>query len=205
MDEDDYELVTVANTRVLPPATTTSDNRNNLSTAATTNPIEVMQAKPQSTGKSRAMMLVALIATIAIMVLAIIVILVIFSPQSSGSNSELEAIKQQIENLRMSMSQIQQSNASSLQGTFEAEISRQSIQDMIDNSIQQLKVQINNSQLSIQGVREKVKYTEQNIKNMVENLTLSLTQNFEEVIHETKSNVSQVFEQLEIQLADTHA
>ena len=161
MEDDPYELVTIPNTHVLPPATTTSDNRDNLATPANMNPTIQMQAKPQSTGKSCAMMLVALIATIAIMVLAIIVILIIFSPQSSGSNSELEAIEQQIENLRTSMSQVQQSNASSLQGAFEAEISRQSIQDMIDNSIQQLKVQINNSQLSIQGVREKVKYTEQ--------------------------------------------
>ena len=120
MDEDDYELVTVANTHVLPPAT-----RDNLSTAATTNPIEVMQEKPQSTGKSRAMMLVALIATIAIMVLAIIVILVIFSPQSSGSTSDIEAIKQQIDSLRMTVSQIQQSNL-----TFGTEISRQTIQEL---------------------------------------------------------------------------
>ena len=38
----------------------------------------------------------------------------------------------------------------------------------------------------------------------MKNLTLSLIKNFEAVIHKTKSNVSQIFEQLEIQLADTH-
>ena len=130
------------------------------------------------------MMLVALIATIAIMVLAVIMISVIFSPQSSNSNSDIEAMKQQIENLRMAVSQIQQTNVSSLKATFGTEISRQSIQDMIDNSIQQLQVQV---------------------ENKVENLALSLTQDSEEIIHEVKLNASRNFEQLNIQMATASA
>ena len=184
MENDVYELPTMAATHVLPPATEKSDNRENLATVANTNPTVQMQTKPQSTGKSRAMMLVALIATIAIMVLAVIVISVIFSPRSSNSNSDIEAMKQQIENLRMAVSQIQQTNASSLKGTLGAEISRQSIQDMIDNSIQQLQMQV---------------------ENKMENLTLSLTQDSEEIIYEVKLNASRNFEQLNIQMATASA
>ena len=181
MEDDPYDEIAMGTTQAPPPATTTTGNKNIPTTAANTSPTVLMQAKPQSTGKSRAMMLVALIATIAIMVLAVIMISVIFSPRSSNSNSDIEAMKQQIENLRMAVSQIQQTNASA---TFGAEISRQSIQDMIDNSIQQLQVQV---------------------EKKVENLTSSLTQDSEEIIHEVKLNASQNFEQLNIQMATASA
>ena len=199
MEDDTYETMTTDAIQAHPPATITRDNKDSLTTAATMNPTVVTPAKPQSTGKSCAMILVGVIATIAITVLAIIVISVIFSPQSSNSNSDIQVMKQQIENMRMAMSQIQQSNASLFQATFRAEISLQSIQDMIDNSIQQLQVQVNNSQLSIKGVEGKVKHAEENIENMVKNLTVSAAQVFEEI----KFNTSQKFKQLEIQLANT--
>ena len=57
-DVYDLHVAITANTHVLPTATTTSDNRDYLTIAATTNPIEVIQTKPQSIGKSNAMRLI---------------------------------------------------------------------------------------------------------------------------------------------------
>ena len=82
------------------------------------------------TGKTCAIILVTLIAVFAIVVIAIFAAMVIFNPQTRESNSEIETLKQQIENLRTTVSQIQQSSVSSIQGNIREEILRQGIQEM---------------------------------------------------------------------------
>ena len=153
-----------------------SDSRVNLTTTANGNHSELNQRKPQSTGKMCAMMLVALIAVLATLVLAGIVALILFTPQITGSNSEIETLKQQVESLRMAMTYIQQTNASSFQGTSREEVSRQVIQEILDisiqtlqlhmnNSIQELQLQINNS---VEEVKLKLQLVDQNTENKVD-------------------------------------
>ena len=174
-EENAYELVSAPN---MISAANKSDSRINLTSANGRNHSEVVQRKPQSAGKMCAMILVALIAVFAILVLAGIVALILFNPQTRESNSEIETLQQQIETLRMTVSQIQQSNASLLQGTIGEVLSRKTIQEMIDNSNQELQQQVNSSQHSIQDLTNSLKGAEQKI----ENRTLSQIQNIKSIM-----------------------
>ena len=161
-EENTYELVSVPNMLSSNrSASGKSDSRVNLTTAASGAHSERNQRKPQSTGKMCAMMLVALIAALAILVLAGIVALILFNPQTAESNSEIETLRQQVESLRMTVTQIQQTNASSIQGTSRGEISRQAVQDMLDVSTQALQLKINNSvealEMKLQAIVEEIR------------------------------------------------
>ena len=190
-EENAYELVSAPN---MISAANKSDSRINLTSATGRNHSEVVQRKPQSAGKMCAMILVALIAVFAILVLAGIVALILFNPQTRESNSEIETLQQQIETLRMTVSQIQQNNASLLQGTIGEVLSRKTIQEMIDSSNQELQQQVNNSQHSIQDLTNSLKGAEQKI----ENRTLSQIQNI-------KFIMLKKFVHFELQLGNTSA
>ena len=181
-EENAYELVNVPN--MLSSATNKSDSRVNLTTPASRNYSEPNQRKPQSAGKMCAMILVALIAAFAILVLAGIVALILFNPETRESNSEIETLRQQIENLKIRMSQIEQRNVSSFQGTSGEEILQQNIQEKI---IQELQLQMNRS---IQELGMKVNIAEQKIENILGNQSIAeITQIF---IHETRENMSRI-------------
>ena len=118
----------------------------------TTDHSSVTQNK--QTGKKCAIILVTLIAAFAILVIiAVFAAMMVFYPQTIAreSNSEIETLRQQVENL---MSQIQQSNASSIQANIREEILRQGIQEMIENVIQEQQLQSNSSQQAIQEVEK---------------------------------------------------
>ena len=188
-EENAYELVNVPN--MLSSATNKSDSRVNLTMPASRNRSELNQRKPQSAGKMCAMILVALIAAFAILVLAGIVALILFNPETRESNSEIETLKQQVEtlrqqneNLRIRMSQIEQRNASLLEGTSGEEILQQNIQEKI---IQELQLQMNRS---IQDLGMKVNIAEQKIENILGNQsTAEIT---EILIHEMRENMSRI-------------
>ena len=169
-EDNSYELVSIPNMLSSDrSASNKSDSRVNLTTAANGNHSELNQRKRQSTGKMCAMMLVALIAALAILVLAGIVALILFNPQTTDFNSEIQTLRQQMESLRMTVTQIQQANVSSFEGTAREEISRQAIQEMLDNSIQELQLLMNSS---IQEIERKVQYGEQKINSLVKNQTI---------------------------------
>ena len=199
-EENAYELVSIPNMLSSDrSASNKSDSRVNLTTAANGNHSELNQRKPQSTGKMCAMMLVALIAALAILVLAGIVALILFNPQTTDFNSEIQTLRQQMESLRMTVTQIQQANVSSFGGTAREEISRQVVQEMLDISIQELKLQIN---ISIQEIERKVQYGEQKIDNLVKNQTIiqSRIESIEMMTGEVKANVSRKLQQIKLQL-----
>ena len=177
MAENTYELASFPN--MLSSASNKSDSRVNLTTAANRSHSELNQRKPQSTGKMCAMMLVALIAVLAILVLAGVVALILFNPQTTESNSEIETLKQQMESLRMTLTQIQQTNASSIQGTSREELSRQAIKDMLDISNQELQLQMNKLHLQINSSIQEL----QN-QNKVGNIDLHA------IINEIKANMT---------------
>ena len=199
-EDNSYELVSIPN--ILSSdrsASNKSDSRVNLTTAANGNHSELNQRKRQSTGKMCAMMLVALIAALAILVLAGIVALILFNPQTTDFNSEIETLRQQVESLRMTVTQIQQANVSSSEGTAREEISRQVIQEMLDYSIQELQSHMNSS---IQEIERKVQYGEQKIDNLVKNQTIiqSQIESIEMKTDEMKANVSRKLQQIKLQL-----
>ena len=144
-----------------------------------------------------AMMLVALIAALAILVLAGIVALILFNPQTTDFNSEIQTLRQQVESLRMTVTQIQQANVSSSEGTAREEISKQVVQEMIDISIQELQLHMNSS---IQEIERKVQYGEQKIDSLVisvesqNNLTRSWLNN--QLTNTTVTLRKAVYEQL---------
>ena len=146
MEDGDYELVD-SNRRnddkYATPIATTTTNHSSVT-------------KNKWTGKTFAIVLVTLIVAFAILVFAVIVAMVIFNPQTRDSNSEIETLKQQVEtlgqkveNLKMAVSQIQQSNWSSLQGSISEEILRQGIQETIEKVIHEHQLQVNISQQSV--------------------------------------------------------
>ena len=199
-EENAYELVSIPNMLSSDRSTSNkSDSRVNLTTAANENHSELNQRKPQSTGKMCAMMLVALIAALAILVLAGIVALILFNPQTTDFNSKMETLRQQVESLRMTVTQIQQANVSSSEGTAREEISRQVIQEMLDISIQELKLHMNSS---IQEIERKVQYGEQKINSLVKNQTIieSRIESIQMMTDEMKANVSRKLQQIKLQL-----
>ena len=199
-EDNSYELVSIPNMLSSDrSASNKSDSRVNLTTAANGNHSELNQRKPQSTGKMCAMMLVALIAALAILVLAGIVALILFNPQTTDFNSEIETLRQHVESLRMTVTQIQQANTSSFKGTAREEISRQVIQEMLDISIQELKLHMNSS---IQEIERKVQYGEQKIDNLGKNQTIikSRIESIKLMTEEMKANVSRKLQQIKLQL-----
>ena len=199
-EDNSYELVSIPNMLSSDrSASNKSDSRVNLTIAANGNHSELNQRKRQSTGKICAMMLVALIAALAILVLAGIVALILFNPQTTDFNSEIETLRQQVESLRMTVAQIQQANVSSFEGTAREEISRQVVQEMLDNSIQELQLHMNSS---IQEIERKVQYGEQKIDNLVKNQTIieSRIESIEMMTEEMKANVSKKLQQIKLQL-----
>ena len=201
-EQNTYELVSIPNMLSSNrSACGKSDSRVNLTTAANGNHSELNQRKPQSTGKVCAMMLVALIAALAILVLAGIVALILFNPQTTESNSEIETLRQQMESLRMTVTQIQQTNVSSFQGTAREEISRQAIQEMLDISIQALHLQMNNS----------IQVLQLQINNSNEELILKLqlvdqnAENLQAIVDEIKANVSTKVADLKYQINSSSA
>ena len=188
-EDNSYELVSIPNMLSSDrSASNKSDSRINLTTAANGNHSELNQRKRQSTGKMCAMMLVALIAALAILVLAGIVALILFNPQTTDFNSEIETLRQQMKSLRMTVTQIQQANVSSSEGTAREEISRQVVQEMLDNSIQEIE--------------RKMQYREQKIDSLVKNQTIiqSQIESFEMMTDEMKANVSRKLQQITLQL-----
>ena len=140
-----------------------------------TTPNRSHAAQVKWTGKTCAMVLVVVIASIAIIVFAILVAMIIFNPQARESNAEIETLRQQFENLKLAVTQIQQS-----QGTNKEELSREGIQEMIHSSNQQLQgalAVLNSSILqqqlqvntSLQVHESKVQSLEQKIENAIEN------------------------------------
>ena len=188
-EDNSYELVSIPNMLSSDrSASNKSDSRVNLTTAANGNHSELNQRKRQSTGKICAMMLVALIAALAILVLAGIVALILFNPQTTDFNSEIQTLRQQVESLRMTVTQIQQANVSSSEETTGEEISRQVVQEMLDNSIQEIE--------------RKMQYGEQKIDNLVKNQTIiqSRIESIEMMTDEMKANVSRKLQQIKLQL-----
>ena len=204
-EENTYELVSVPNMLSSNrSASGKSDSRVNLTTAASGAHSELNQRKPQSTGKMCAMMLVALIAALAILVLAGIVALILFNPQTVESNSEIETLRQQMESLRMTVTQIQQSNASLIQGTSRGEISRQAVQDMLDVSTQALQLKINNSiqelQLQINNSGEELK-----IKLQLVDQNKADKENLQAIVEEIRANMSTKLADLKHQIDNSSA
>ena len=205
MEDGDYELVD-SNRR--------NDNKYatpNTERIATTTIDHSSVAKNKWTGKTFAIVLVTLIVAFAILVFAVIVAMVIFNPQTRDSNSEIETLKQQVETLgqkveylRMTVSQIQQSNWSSLQGSISEEILRQGIQETIENVIHEHQLQVNISQRSIQELEKEVQNSKKMLENTTENLT-SLTQNIEAIMDELENSVGIKFAQFELWLNTTGA
>ena len=199
-EDNSYELASFPNMLSSDrSASNKSDSRVNLTTAANGNHSELNQRKRQSTGKMCAMMLVALIAALAILVLAGIVALILFNPQTTDFNSEIQTLRQQVESLRMTVTQIQLANVSSSEGTAREEISRQVIQEMLDISIQELKLHMNSS---IQEIERKVQYGEQKIDNLVKNQTIikSRIESIKLMTEEMKANVSKKLQKIKLQL-----
>ena len=185
MEENAYELVNVSN--MLSSATNKSDSRVNLTTPASRNRSESNQRKPQSAGKMCAMILVALIAAFAILVLAGIVALILFNPQTRESNSEIVTMRQQIENLRIRVSQIEQSNASSLQGTSGEELPRQNIQEITEIIIE---------------TRENMSRIQFRIETLTENVSESIKA-LQEEVQENNIAIQLEIEQLKTMLEET--
>ena len=180
-EDNSYELASFPNMLSSDrSASNKSDSRVNLTTAANGNHSKLNQRKRQSTGKICAMMLVALIAALAILVLAGIVALILFNPQTTDFNSEIQTLRQQVESLRMTVTQIQQANTSSFKGTAREEISTQMIQE----------------------IERKVQYGEQKIDNLVRNQTIiqSRIESIEMMTDEMKANVSRKLQQIKLQL-----
>ena len=144
-------------------------------------------AQVKWTGKTCAMVLVVLIASIAIIVFAILVAMIIFNPQAKESSAEMETLRQQFENLKMTVTQIQQD-----QGTDKEELSREGIQEMIDSSNQQFQLSFEDN-LSVlnESVRklQETFHTENSLFQALESRVQSSEQKIEDAMENSAAKI----------------
>ena len=88
MEDEDIELVKAL------------DDNGKLTQNPTTSKNDTSAGKMKWTGKT-CLILAVLIATIAILVFAVLVAIIIVNPQARELNTEIQTLKQQVENLRI--------------------------------------------------------------------------------------------------------